>query len=266
MKSYITAGQLAILASTTKRTILFYDQKGVLNPTRVNSKKYRYYGESQVLDYQKILLLTTMGIPLKEIKNYLRRKGDLTKLFNNKKPFIKKEIKRLAFNLSSLERFLHNLKNNGTMVNPEIKILKPFGVYYIEKIGSYAEIESYCQELAQMFEKKGKNFTTLAIFENPTYQPKESSIKIGALASKGMKINRQYKDLIKYLKFNPGKVITYTHNGSGSLLSLFWKELEKYCALHHLKIRKETPDFEIYRQVNEEDPTKQFFEIYLPIN
>ena len=146
----------------------------------------------------------------------------------------------------------------------ECTTLSPFGVYYIEKVGSYAKIGNYCQEPAGMFEKKGNNFTTLAIFEDPTYQPKKSRIKIGVLAESGMEIKKEYKDIVKLLEFNPGKVITYTHNGSGSLLSLFWKELEKYCRLKNIKVRKNVPDFETYRTVNE-DATKQFFEIYLPI-
>jgi len=264
MNKYITPGELAKLASTTKRTIHFYDEKGVLRPVCVNGKGYRFYEEHQVLDYQIILLLCTMGVSLGEIKTYLRRKGKLTELFNDKKALIKKQIDELQFNLASLDKFLANLKSNGTMVNPKIVTLSSFGVYYIEKVGPYAKIGEYCQELTEMFENKGKNFTTLAIFEDPTYQPKWSRIKIGALANENMKIKDKHKDTVKYFEFDPGKVITYTHNGSGSLLSLFWKELEKYCQLNNIKVRKNIPDFEIYREVDE-DITKQFFEIYLPI-
>lgn len=264
MSNYITAGELAKLASTTKRTIHFYDEKGVLRPRKINSKKYRFYEEQQVLDYQMILLLSTLGVPLDEIKRYLKRDGKLPELFNTKKLLIQKQINELQFNLNNLNKFLTNLKANGTMVNPQIKTLSPFSVYYIEKVGSYAKIGQFCQELAGMFEKKGNNFTTLAIFEDPTYQPKKSRIKIGVLAESGMEIKREYKDIVQFLEFNPGKVITYTHNGSGSLLSLFWKELEKYCRLKSIRVRKNVPDFEIYRTVNE-DVTRQFFEIYLPI-
>lgn len=264
MDKYITAGELAKLASTTKRTIQFYDEKGVLRPIRVNSKKYRLYQESQVLDYQMILLLTTLGVSLDEIKLYIRQRGKLPELFNDKKTLIQKQIDELQFNLNNLNKFMANLKANGTMVDPQIKTLPSFGVYYIEKIGSYSKIGEYCQELAKMFENKGGNFTTLAIFEDPTYQPKQSKIKVAALANKEMKIKDEYRDVVKHMTFNPGKVITYTHNGSGSLLSLFWKELEKYCRLNKITVRKDVPDFEIYRKVNE-DVTKQFFEIYLPI-
>ena len=75
MGNLITAGELAKLASTTKRTIHFYDEKGVLKPRKINSKKYRFYEEQQVLDYQMILLLSTLGVPLDEIKRYLSSKS-----------------------------------------------------------------------------------------------------------------------------------------------------------------------------------------------
>ena len=104
----------------------------------------------------------------------------------------------------------------------------------------------------------------LAIFEDQTYQPKETSIKIAVMVGKGMKVKKEYKNVVKRMEFSPGKVITYTHNGSGSLLSLFWKELEKYCKLKKIKVRIGAPDFEIYRKVNK-DFSKQYFEIYLPI-
>lgn len=264
MDNLITAGELAKLASTTKRTIHFYDEKGVLKPTRIDSTKYRYYQERQVLDYQMILLLSTLGVSLGEMKQYLGKKGDLAKLFHTKKALIQIQINELQFSLESLNKFLTNLKKNGTMVNPKIKVLAPFGVYYFEKEGPYAKIGQYCQELIRMLDSRGQKLTTLAIFENPTYQPKKSRIKIGILAEEEIKIKKEFENVVKYLEFNPGKVITYTHNGSGSLLSLFWKELEKYCALHKIKIRHNVPDFEIYREVNK-DITKQFFEIFLPI-
>jgi len=264
MNKLITAGELAKLAGTTKRTIHFYDEKGVLRPIKVAENKYRLYEECQILDYQMLLLLTTLGIPLGEIKTYLNKKGSLKQLFSDKKILIKKQIEKLHFDLKSLNGFMANLAINGTMINPKIITMNPFGIYYIEKTGAYSKIGQYCSEFVNMFEYKAGSLTTLAIFEDPDYQPKKSRIKIGVLASKNLKIRKQFENVVRYLDFSPGKVITYTHNGSGSLLSLFWKELEKYCKLNNLTVRKDIPDFEIYRKVND-DITKQFFEIYLPI-
>ena len=116
---------------------------------------------------------------------------------------IEKEIRLLEFNLKNLTKFQVNLKSNGTMVNPEVIVMPPFGVYYIEKEGSYARIGQYCEELYKMFENKGNNFTTLAIFEEQEYRPKRSHIKVGVLSAKGMKVKDEHKDVVKYLEFNP---------------------------------------------------------------
>lgn len=264
MNTLITAGELAKLASTTKRTIHFYDEKGVMKPVKVSATNYRLYEERQVLEYQMILLLSTLGVSLAEMKTYLKKKGSLPDLFEEKKHLIRSEIERLQFNLDTIGRYLANLKENGTLVNPEIKTIKPFGVYYIEKIGAYAKIGAYCQELRGMFPDVGEDFTTLSIFEDEGYRPKESHIKICAFAKRGMKIKDAYQSAVKRMTFAPGKVITYSYHGSGDMLSLFWKELEKYCRLKNIVVRANVPDYEVYRHVDA-NPIKQKFEIYLPI-
>ena len=264
MNNLITAGELAKLATTTKRTIHFYDEKDILKPAKIDDNGYRYYHEHQVLDYQMILLLTTLGIPLQEIKQHLGKRGGLPQLFDSNKSHIQQQIDLLQFNLDNLNRYLQNLDANGTLIKPEIKQLDPFDIFYIERVGPYAKIAQYCQELSTMLTSRGSNITTLSIFSNPTYQPKKSHIKIAFLATKDIKIKPEHKNVVKLMTFDPGKVVTYTHHGSGSLLSLFWKELEKYCRLHDIAVRPEIPGFEIYRDVNQ-DITKQSFEIYLPI-
>jgi len=264
MDNLITAGVLAKLAGTTKRTIHFYDEKGVLRPVKINTSKYRLYREQQVLDYQMILLLSTLGVSLNEIRRYLSKKGHLSDLFHDKKPLIKDEIDRLRFNLTNIERYLTNLENNGTLVNPEIKKIDPFDVYYIEKIGPYAKISAYCRELGDMFLKKGKNFTTLSIFEDQGYRPKQSHMKICAFAHMDMVIKDEYQSKIKRMNYAPGKVITYTYRGEGDMLSLFWKELEKYCKEKGYAVRTDIPDYEVYWRVDA-NPVKQKFEICLPI-
>lgn len=262
--TFLTAGELAKLAGTTKRTILWYDQLGILKPVKVSLEGYRYYTQSQVLDYQMVLLMTTLGISLGEIKACLTTNNTLGVLFLAKRGAIKQQIDTLTFNLKCLDGYMKNLGDTKTLVKPEIKTMAPFAVYYIEKVGAYVNIGGYCSELASMFARKGKNFTTLAIFESPTYQPKKSPIKIAALANKGLQVKPKYKDVVKHMRFDPGKVITYTHIGKGELLSLFWKELEKYCRLNRIIVRHDIPDFEIYRKVSN-TPSKQVFEIYLPV-
>ncbi len=265
MKLTLTAGELAKLSGTTKRTILFYDQKGILKPTNIAPNGYRSYENKQILEYQMILLLTTLGVSLKDIQKYLSYNGSLDNLFEDKKESIRKQIQWLSFNLTNLETYLYNLKANGTMINPTKLTMKPFTYYFIEKVGPYAKIKDYCEELSSMFSSKGKHFTTLTIFTGQNYEPVKSHMRIGALATSGMKIKKECEAKVKKEIYHPGSVLTYTHHGSANLLSLFWKELEKYAKLHNDVVRTNASDFEIYRNVNSSDLTKQYFEIYLPI-
>ncbi len=264
MSNLLTAGEFAKLASTTKRTIQYYDQIGILKPVQTNNTKYRFYEENQILDYQRIHLLTTLGISLDEILSHLKSKSHLDGLFDSKKELIEKEIRLLEFNLRNLIKFQSNLKKNRTMLEPKVKVMNPLEIYYIERIGPYAKIGKYCDELKSMFSVKGKEFTTLAIFEEQGYNPKNSKIKIAVIKSDNLRIKKEYSGEIKKIMFNPRKVLTYTHNGSGHLLSLFWKELERFAKNEKLHKREDFPFFEIYRKVNS-DITKQYFEIYLPI-
>lgn len=261
----VTAGEFAKLASTTKRTIHFYDEKQVLMPARVTANGYRYYRENQILDYQMILLLQTFGVSLSELTKFVKAKRGLYKLFKEKQLAIKRQISELQAYANNIDRYMADLAVNGTLVQPEIKELKPFHIFFIEKVGAYSQIGKYCSELTKMLTaNKHQKLTTMTIFEDPTYQPKQSRIRVAVIADRELRIKKQFRRIVKQQLFSPGKVITYTHNGSGSLLSLFWKELEKFCRRNKIAVRKDAPDFEIYREVNQ-DVTKQFFEIYLPV-
>jgi DNA-binding transcriptional MerR regulator len=260
----LKSGDFAKIASTTKRTIHFYNQAGILKPATINNSGYRQYDQRQVLDYQLILLLTTFGLKIRDIKKYLEKGDSLLTLFEKEKTNIKREFEKNQFLLRSIERITNNIKANGTMVDPEIIDFKPLEIFFFDISGSYADIYKYCSRLYNMFEKPGSNFITLAIFLDQGYRPNKCRMKIGAIKNPGMTVKKQFIDTLKTMTLNPGKVIYYKYQGSGSLLSLFWKELEKYCRLKNIKIRTDIADFEIYRKVSS-DFTKQNFEIYMPI-
>jgi len=259
-EKYITAGEFAKLAGTTKRTILWYDTKNILNPKKITEQGYRLYSTDQILEYQKILLLSSIGIPLGEINIY----KSLDKLFKKHKEKIKKEIDLKIFRLEKLEEYEENLRERGTLVKPVIRRIKALQIYYIEKESSYADISKHCKELRRMFAKPSRNFDTISIFYENTYKPQKSRIRIGVIKRKGMTLKSEYQGTVKQMMFRPGKVISHVHNGEGETLSLFWKELEKYCRLRGIKVKKNVPDFEIYWKVSD-DIRKQFFEIFLPI-
>lgn len=67
----ITIQQLTKETSVTVRTLRYYDQIGLLEPSGKTEGGHRLYSERDVWKLQQILFLKEMGFPLKEIMNML---------------------------------------------------------------------------------------------------------------------------------------------------------------------------------------------------
>jgi DNA-binding transcriptional MerR regulator len=63
-----TVKQLSSMAGITPRTLHYYDQIGLLKPSRVAENGYRYYSEESLLRLQQILLYRELDIPLENIR------------------------------------------------------------------------------------------------------------------------------------------------------------------------------------------------------
>lgn len=54
-KQLMTISQFAKAVGTTRRTLLFYDQKGIFKPKKAMANGYRYYGYEQIYKMNFIL-------------------------------------------------------------------------------------------------------------------------------------------------------------------------------------------------------------------
>lgn len=70
MKMY-TIKQIADLAGVSRRTLHYYDEKGLLEPACVGENGYRFYDRASLLRLQQILLYKEMGLALQQIKQIL---------------------------------------------------------------------------------------------------------------------------------------------------------------------------------------------------
>ncbi len=131
----LKSGEFARLARTTKRTVLWYEQKEILKPKEIDElSNYRRYLPWQIIDFQVILLLTRLRFSLKEIRTYLAKNKSLKDLFRSKRPLVVKEIVSLQKALKNIDQYYKNLETNGTLVNPIVKQIKPFTLYYCNYI------------------------------------------------------------------------------------------------------------------------------------
>ncbi|MEU3470736.1 MerR family transcriptional regulator [Streptomyces sp. NPDC048387] len=68
--------EVARMSGVTSRTLRHYDDIGLLPPAYVAGNGHRYYGESQLLRLQQILLMRELDVGLREIRAVLDSQAD----------------------------------------------------------------------------------------------------------------------------------------------------------------------------------------------
>ncbi|MEK4627426.1 MerR family transcriptional regulator [Solibacillus sp. FSL R7-0682] len=65
---YLTSGELAKRFKVSLRTIRYYDQIGLVRPSKVGEGGKRFYSGEDCLMLEKVILLKSLALPLEEIK------------------------------------------------------------------------------------------------------------------------------------------------------------------------------------------------------
>lgn len=60
--------EVEALVGITKKNIRFYEEKGLLSPSRNSENGYRDYGEAEVAVLRRIKLMRKLGVPIEEIR------------------------------------------------------------------------------------------------------------------------------------------------------------------------------------------------------
>lgn len=225
----LTIGEFAKLARTTKRTVTYYSEIGVLEPVFIDPKtKYRYFDASQIIDLQFIMLLRRINFSIEDIKKLQKSPLNITDLFQLKKSYIEKEIINLQSALQNIDVYNNNLNETGTLVKPVIKFIESYSLLYIEKEGPYNKIGLFFDEFKTLFSSLPKDTIFLVYFNEFGYHPKKAKLKIGLINNSKIKINDKGKSIIKEQYIPKFKALTYRYDGLLDLLSFIWKEMNVY--------------------------------------
>lgn len=94
---YMTTGEFAALMGVSKHTLFHYDDIGLFSPEYVAENGYRMYSRYQLETLETILMLRDLGMPLKEIRQFLqvRSPKELVRIFAEREQQIEKELSRL---------------------------------------------------------------------------------------------------------------------------------------------------------------------------
>lgn len=113
--------ELAKLAGISIRTLHYYDQIGLLSPSRRTESKYRIYQESDVDILQQILFLREMGLKLQQIKVLIKNlnKDKHLKILETHLETLKDELERKKLLIENVKKTIQTLKGENKMTNKE---------------------------------------------------------------------------------------------------------------------------------------------------
>jgi len=246
----LTSGQLAKLAQSTKRTVHWYTEHGLLRPKSTNVKGYRFYSIEQIIDLQVIMLLRKLHFSLPEVKRFLRKNASTKELFLQKKSVLEQDVANLQENIQEISSFYKNLETEGVLIKPVVKTVPSFKAFYIEKVGPYSKILDYCSELKSYFSKLPKDTTYFVLFPDREYAPKKDRLKIGVVAKQEMKLKVEFKTTVKMDKIPSYKALTYKHEGSPALISMLIMQMHAYMDKKKIKQNLTLPINELEFYIN----------------
>ena len=109
----LSIGEFMRLLNTTRATLTHYDKIGVLKPAYIEENGYRYYRPEQAQTYLLVTLFSECGLPLKEIKGYLKSldKANGENLVEESLDLARRQIRKLTQveRLMSSKQQLYNL-------------------------------------------------------------------------------------------------------------------------------------------------------------
>lgn len=115
-----TVQKLSRLAGISTRTLRYYDEFGILKPTRINSSGYRIYGKAEVDRLQQILFYRELGMSLDSIKLIVTASDfdELQALRDHREKLMEKRI-QLDLLITNVNKSIATMEGSVKMTDQE---------------------------------------------------------------------------------------------------------------------------------------------------
>lgn len=111
-----TVKQLSSLAGVTKRTLRYYDQIGLLQPSSHGANGYRYYGEEALLRLQQILFYRELDFSLEQIKATLEEPNfDLLEALSSHREALMERIEQTQRLIVTVDNTIRHIRGEIQM-------------------------------------------------------------------------------------------------------------------------------------------------------
>jgi DNA-binding transcriptional MerR regulator len=196
-----TVKQLSTLAGVTPRTLHYYDQIGLLKPTRIAENGYRYYGDESLLRLQQILFYRELDMPLEDIKRIMGRHDfDVLGALHSHRDALKKQVARLNRLLQTVDNTIDHLKGNKKMSKKQF-----FEAFSDEQQAEYEKeaMQMYDPATVKAASKRWKEYTDaekqrMGEEANVLYQDLLLAIPKGAASPEAQDCVERWRHQIEY--------------------------------------------------------------------
>ena len=167
---YFSTGEFAKLCNVHKKTLFHYDDIDLFKPEKVMDNGYRYYSEFQLEAFNVIYTLKGLGMPLKEIKEFIDKRNPKStiELFEHESNEIDKELQELNIQLVQLTTGKEELQNKLfklKQLQKQVKSIQINGEYTWEEICNLIQtIKVYKDKLIVTIDINGIVFTEELIY------------------------------------------------------------------------------------------------------
>jgi MerR family transcriptional regulator, thiopeptide resistance regulator len=111
---------IARSAGTTSRTLRYYGEVGLLEPSRVGSNGYRYYDQDSLVRLQRILLLRELGLGLPAIAKVFDGQQDTAAALHTHLKWLEQERERIGRQIESVKTTLRKTEGGEQLMAEEV--------------------------------------------------------------------------------------------------------------------------------------------------
>ncbi len=255
----------------TIKTLRYYDQIGLLKPTRVDEwTNYRYYSAKNITQLHRIIALKQIGFSIKEIKEILNKNlssKDLIKFLEKKKnetETLSLEIKEKA---NRIDSYLNVLKQENIMENNVIiKELPEVIVASMRKvIANYDEFNEFYPVMGKLMEKHGVKCATpgycFSLYHDGEYKEKDIDVEICESVDKIY----ESKDGITYKQIPSTKAACILHKGPYTTIGKSYEAIFSWIERNGYQTADMPRESYIDGCWNKENPEDWLTEIQIPV-
>ncbi|MFJ3584304.1 MerR family transcriptional regulator [Streptomyces sp. NPDC090127] len=112
--------EIAKKAGTTSRTLRYYGELGLLEPSRIGANGYRYYDQAALVRLQRILLLRELGLSLPAVGEVLEGQRDTSAALRTHLLLLEQERERIGRQIAAVKTTLHKTEKGEALMAEEV--------------------------------------------------------------------------------------------------------------------------------------------------